>query len=346
MSMADAVVILRERSDRRIGSIAGRFFALLRTTTFLICLTVPRSASAQLPSQSFAVTPDSGTATVGDSVTVRFRIRMHERDQLLDSFPQVAGDLPPGVRILSVEKLARTDQRLYEGSARLAFYRPGRRPVPIFGVPFMRIVEGVSRATLPSDSAFVLITPVLPAAGSPALKDIRELEKRPASPWTWPAILLVLLAAGWLLRRRYRRIDQTAPVEPRTIDVPVPEPSPYDIALARLHQVEAESWPSRGVVEPHYEAVAQTLRQYLEDAHGVGALERTTAELVWALPPQLGRAGLRDACREVLSEADLVKFAEARPSEAAAADVLMRARELLNAWHHSSRVEEATHAVR
>jgi hypothetical protein len=316
-------------------------------TALLFCLTVSRRASAQLPGQSFAVTSDSTTASVGDTVTVRFRIRLHERDQLLDSFPQVAGDLPPGVRILSVEKLARTDPRLYHGSARLAFYRPGRLPVPIFGVPFMRVVEGVSRATLPSDSAFVLITAVLPPAGNPSLKDIREMEKRPLPSWMWPAILLALLAAGWLLRRhRHGRTEQRGPVEHETIDVPVPEPTPYEIALARLHQAEAESWPSRGLVELHYEAVAQTLRQYLEDAHGVGALERTTAELVWAMPPQLGRGGLRDACREVLGEADLVKFAEARPDAAAAADFLRRARELLTAWHETSRTVEATHAVR
>jgi hypothetical protein len=303
--------------------------------------------SAQLPGQSFSVIPDTGAATVGDTVTVRFRIRMHERDQLLDSLPQVAGDLPSGVRVLGVEKLARAGQRLYEASARLAFYRAGRRPVPIFGVPFMRVVEGVSRATLPSDSAFVLITPVLPTAGNPSLKDIRELEERPLSAWTWPAILVAMFAAGWLLlRRRRRRVEQRVSVAPTTIDIPAPEPTPYAIALASLRQVEAESWPSRGLIERHYEAVAQTLRQYLEDAHQVGALERTTAELVWALPPGLGRGGLRDACREVLAEADLVKFAEARPDVAAAAEFLRHARELLNAWHRAAPAVDGAHAIR
>ena len=328
---------------------AGRTAVLLVILSTFAALSAgfAKDLSAQLPGQSFAATPDSTTATVGDTVTVRFRIRMHERDQLLDSFPQVAGDLPPGVRVLSVEKLTRTDQRLYDGSARLAFYRSGRRPMPIFGVSFMRVVEGVSRATLPSDSAFVLITPVLPTAGNPSLKDIRELEKRPLPPWTWPAILLAAFAAGWLLlRRRYRRIEQRVPVEPDIIVEPVPGPTPYDIALARLRQVEAENWPFRGLIEPHYEAVAQTLRQYLEDAHQVGALERTTAELAWAMPPELGRGGLRDACRDVLSEADLVKFAEARPDAPAAAEFLRRARELLDAWHSVARAEEGIHAIR
>ena len=306
-----------------------------------------RMTAVQLPGQSFSVIPDTGVVTVGDSVTVRFRIRLHERDQILDSVPQVAGDLPAGLRVLSIEKLLRSDARVYEGSARIAFYRPGRRPVPIFGVPFMRVVEGVSRATLPSDSAFVVITPVLPTAGNPPLKDIRELEKRPLSPWTWPAILLALFAVGWvLLRRRRRPAEQRVSVAPNTIDIPISEPTPYEVALASLRQVEAENWPARRMVEPHYEAIAQTLRQYLEDAHQVGALERTTAELVWALPPSLGRGGLRDACREVLAEADLVKFAEARPDAAAAADFLTRARELLHAWHSVAPPEAGTHAIR
>jgi hypothetical protein len=220
--------------------------AIMLSTFAALSAGLAQNLSAQLPGQSFAVTADSTRITVGDSVSVRFRIRLHERDQLLDSVPQVAGDLPPGVRVLSIEKLRRSDARVYEGSARIAFYRPGRRPVPIFGVPFMRVIAAVSRATLPSDSAFVLVTPVLPTAGNPPLKDIRELEKRPLSPWTWPAILLALFAAGWLIhRRRHRRIDRGATVEPETVDVPAPQPTAYDIASARLRQVEGAFARSR-----------------------------------------------------------------------------------------------------
>jgi hypothetical protein len=256
------------------------------------------------------------------------------------------GDLPPGVRILSVEKLVRSEQRLFHGSARLAFYRSGRRPVPIFGVPFMRIVEGVSRGTLPSDSAFVSVTAILPAAGNPALRDIRELEQRPVSHWPWIGVVLAVLATALVVSRRRRRGAATVLVEPDETQSIASAPGAYDVALAHLHQIEAEGWPARGLVEAHYEAVAHTLRLYLEDAHQVGALERTTAELVWALPPELGKGGLRDACREVLNEADLVKFAEARPGAAPAADFLRRARELLDAWHAASRSEEAAHAIR
>ncbi|MEO7138230.1 MAG: hypothetical protein ABI037_10980 [Gemmatimonadales bacterium] len=331
-----------------------RSLRTLRLTAALLVILSPfaplragsaQDLSAQLVGQSFLVTPDTAAATLGDPVTVRFRIRFHERDQALDSVPQVVGALPPGVRVLSVEKLTRSPSRIYEGSARLAFYRPGRRPVPTFGLPFMRIVEGVSRATLASDSAFVDITPLLPP-GNPALKDIQELEHRPASPLPLVALALALAAAAasYSLYRRRRRPPIALPTEPPV--EPIVPPTPYQTALDRLDAVERERWPSRANVAGHFEAVAQTLREYLVAAENVGACERTTTELLWALPPYLTRAGLRDRCHDVLAEADLVKFARMQPDEAGAADFLRRARLLLTAWHEARPAEESVDALR
>jgi hypothetical protein len=314
-------------------------------TPFFVATFWPSPVSAQLPGQSFTVVADTGVFTVGDSVTVRFQIRLHERDQPLDSIPQVVGVLPPGIRILSIDKLRRSPTRVYEGGARLAFYRPGRRPVPIFGLAFMRVVEGVSRATLASDSAFVEITPVL-SPGNPALKDIRELERRALSPWAWlvPVLSLIATTGLYLLLRR-RRLPSTVASEPEPTPEPV-APSPYEIAAQRLDQLEEERWPAHGNVALHYETVAQILRQYLEHAYGVGALERTTSELLWALPPHLSRGGLRDRCHDVLRDADLVKFAELRPDESRAADFIRRGRQLLLAWHETGVVEESVDALR
>jgi len=303
-----------------------------------------QNLSAQLAGQSFEVTADTSPASVGDTVTLQFRVRLHERDQPLDSVPQVVGDLPPGVRVFSIAKLTKSETRLYEGSAQVAFYRPGRRAVPTFGLPFMRIVEGVSRANLPSDSAFVDIRPVLPAAGNPPLKDIRELDHKPASAIPW-VVLVGVLAAGLYLWSRKRRAPKPEAVQPSPEPQPS-EPDPYAVAVMTLNRIEAEHWPSQGKVEQHYEAVANTLRQYLEDGHGLGALERTTSELLWAIPPHLSRTGLREQCLDLLGEADLVKFAETRPGSAAAGDFLERARHLLAGWHDTSRREEMADAVR
>lgn len=314
-------------------------------TLVFAALFCSKLVAAQVGGQSFEVVPETTNPTVGDSVTIRFRVRLDERDLLFDTIPQMVGALPPGVRILSVDKMSRTPDRIFHGRARIAFYRPGRQPVPIFGLPFMRAVKGVQRATLASDSAFVDITPIL-APGNPSLKDIQELERRPVSfvPLVTLTLILVAAAAWYSVSRRRRRVPPVS-LPPQILVEPA-VPTPYQIALSRLETVERERWPSRGEVAAHYEAVAQTLRQYLEEAENVGACERTTSELLWALPPHLSRGGLRDRCHEFLSEADMVKFAEVRPSEVGAADFLRRARLLLAVWHQARPAEESVDAIR
>ena len=294
---------------------------------------------AQAPdwaSQSFEMMAEPARATVGDSVTVRFRIHLHERDLLSDSIARPVADLPEGVRILDLAPLRKLGDRLLEGRARLAFYRVGRRPIPLFGVPFVRIVSG-QRGVLVSDSAYVDIEPVAPA-GSPTLRDIKEIERRrgPDPRLVLAAFSLAALAGSALLLRRRARAAQRVAPEPEPAGTSTVVLGPYEIALARLSQIERERWPVRGEVDRHYEAVADAVRRYLEEAHGIPALERTTGELVWALPPALANGGLRDRCAALLADADLVKFARRRPDDVAAARLLRAARDLLVAWHDAA----------
>jgi len=289
-------------------------------------------AAAQLPDQSFEVVPETAHATVGDPVSLRFRVRLDQGDVLYDSVPKPVSELPGGVRILSVEKLERGPDRIYTGRARIAFYRPGRRAVPVFGLPFMRSVKGLTRGLLTSDSAFVEVDPVAPP-GNPSLKDIKPIvRQRGPDPLLATGLVAVALAAGgaWLFRRRRRVAAPVVPVIPKAL---VADLAPYDRAVARLEQIRAGPWPGPGNVDGYYEAVADTLRRYLEEAHGVPALKRTTAELIGALPLPLGDDGPAHRCAAVLTEADLVKFAreqrEARAGHAFAGE----ARALLDAWH-------------
>jgi hypothetical protein len=310
-----------------------------------LLLTIPPSVSAQISGQSFEVIPEATHATVGDTVTLQFRVRLDERDLLFDTVPQPLTALPPGVRLLSVEKLSRTPDRIFHGKAHLAFYRPGRRTIPIFGLPFMRAVKGVGRGTLPSDSAFIEITPLLPA-GNPSLKDIRELEPLPhltLFPFAVATVLTGLLVMVYLRRRRHR--PAPLPIQPEPA-APPPAPSPYAVALEALDRLEGANWPARGQVERHYEAAVDVIRDYLEAAEELVARERTTEELVWSLPPHLSERGLRDRLRDLLDEADLVKFARVRPSTGAATLFLQQCRALLTEWYSVLPLSESADALR
>jgi hypothetical protein len=310
----------------------------------LALLLIPGTTLAQLDARSFTVTPIPDTARVGDSVRLRFRLLVTDRDLLTDTVPRPVAELPAGVRVLSVEKLRRGSDRVFTGEALVAFYRPGSREIPAFGVPWVQVVTG-HRGVVSTEAASVEIAPMLPA-GNPALRDIREPEPPPALGLWLSLPLLVAAALGWYLLRRRRQV----PVEPVPMETPAPaEPPPdaYRVAVARLAGIERERWPECGEVERHYEAAADVLRDYLEAAEEIPARERTSGELLWALPPRLMEGGLRRLTAEVLEEADLVKFARRRPGAAAAAAHLRRSRELLDRWHEAAaEAHEEADAIR
>lgn len=323
-----------------------RAHGILRATLGLALL-APAAAHAQFSQgRSLTVTADPAKAGLGDSITLSFRLTINERDLLTDSMPRPTGDLPPGVRVLSVEKLRRAADRVFSGTAIVAVYRPGKRALPAFGLPWVQIVTG-HRGVVTHDPLEIEIASVLPG-GNPPLRDIREPDVPPGFGGLWALLGAAAAAAtAWLATRR-RRLTEPAPeLEPVAASpAPPPPPDPYAAALARLEAIEAERWAASGDVARHYQAVADALRDYLEAADGLPARERTTTELLWSLPSRLAEGGLRRRVQEVLGDADLVKFARLRPPAGEAAGYTAHARELLDRWHRVRPAGEEHDAIR
>jgi hypothetical protein len=312
----------------------------------LLCATLRLAApaSAQLHGQHWTVTPETTRPTVGDTVTLAFRLRLDERDLLFDTVPKPAVTPPDWVRILSVDKLQRQPDRLFVGQARIAFYRPGKQPVPIFQLPFMRSVKGLERGTVSSDSATVEVAPVLTAGSSGTLRDIKEI---PPLPRPGAAELIAGLAAlsvaGWLAWRARRPHVTHLPAEPDGVPALVPPANPYDDALRRLDAVVAARLNVQDVAR-HFAEVTEVLRDYLE-AHGIPARERTTSELRWTLPAPLAGGEALRGFRSVFDAADLVKFAHWRPGADQADAFAREARALLQAWERSGALAEQPEPV-
>lgn len=287
-----------------------------------------RPVAAQMSDQSFEITTTPDSATVGDTVTLHFRLRVSERDLLFDTIPVPVGPRLRGVQILSIGRLTRDANRVFVGEAKVAFYRPGKQEVPPFGVAFARVVAAVERAVLSTQPAWVEIVPTLPPGDQP-LKDIRPLERSPAPRWPWIAVPLAL-GLGALMRRRFRR---RRPVGMTAAPVPVtPGRDALREALDRLSLIEREGWAARGELPRHYEAVANVVRDYLVHTEATPARELTTTELMAALARRRQSPASIEQCRRVLADADQVKFAAIRPGAGAAESFLGAARDLIAAW--------------
>ncbi len=100
----------------------------------------------------------------------------------------------------------------------------------------------------------------------------------------------------------------------------------HDIALAELAGIMVEGLVARGEYIKHYKTVSQILRCYLEDLYGIPAPDLTTAEVIAQMTAQGLVTEHIERCRQLLREADLVKFAQFQPTLAEAQELIPRVR--------------------
>lgn len=200
--------------------------------------------------------------------------------------------------------------------------RGGEEPVEIASSPVrVHVASNLGAAEAPSDSA-----------GASAEAKLADLKPAIVPPRDWrpvwiAAVAAVLaFAAAYALLRRLRR----RPVrEVVSLPPPLPARPAWEIALEELDRIAAERLVDRGELRRQYEEVTEALRRYLENRWGVPALESTTDDVRRLLESAPVPPSFASRVTALLSEADLVKFAKARPEPHAARACETRARELV-----------------
>jgi len=204
-------------------------------------------------------------------------------------------------------------------------------------------------ATFELDSAYVPMLPVGLAAASDTLlaatppvlvrvkslvpenaeglRDITDLAGFPGIAWYWYVIpaLILLGVAFWLWRRRRKVVIEVA-------DEVMPEPDepPWDEAERRLRSLELMDLSDPANVKPFYVELSDIFRTYVARRARIPAMESTTRELVFRLRQALlqGRVPneLVSEVEGILSQADLVKFADMKPETDVGRSSLSRTR--------------------
>ena len=102
-------------------------------------------------------------------------------------------------------------------------------------------------------------------------------------------------------------------------------PAPKDDALKAFDAAEV----LKADAKVFYSVISEAIRRYLRAAYNIPATEATTAEIMEAVKSSTLADSAIDRLREVLEEADLVKFAKYAPTEDEKSRYLEKARMLV-----------------
>ncbi len=321
--------------SRSLSKIRSPFLCFLFLASLLL------TSYSLLPAPAFAqssdvialwesdIPPDTGW-TVGDPLVLRLRVIAPEGVPVtLPALPEAWGDFE--VLTQTVESPVTQDGKTtYLLAATVALWAPGNHETPATTVKYQDAAgEHEAAATPLAVSIASVLAGVTPNANGEIekrdLKPQATLPHPPLWPWLSGGALLVwalYFAGRWLWARLPQR--RRAPESPE-VEFVDPRP-PEEIAYATLDQIAALDLPARGEFKEHYTRVTDCLRLYVEGIYDVNALDCTTHELVAALRAVTLKGEPLTALRELLEEADLVKFAKFAPSVAPARDAVIRAR--------------------
>jgi hypothetical protein len=247
-----------------------------------------------VPEPRAAVGGTGDQVTVGDPFWVQVRTEGPAGYRLLPQSLLDAYAAHPELAVVGSERR--------DGAWRIqvALFRPGDVALP--GVEARVVTARGDTVPVPVLADTMRVASVF-APGDTVLADIKPPWPPARIPWwVWAIAAALAAAALWLLWRRFRRRAEEAPAVP-----------PRDVYLEARRRIAALG------VEPAEPAarieaaagIGDALRDYLSDAWRLAARERTTLELVPALPPRL--AADRAPLGAILVAADLAKFARLAP---------------------------------
>ena len=192
----------------------------------------------------------------------------------------------------------------------LAIYELGKFDIPQAVISFQDS-EGRT-AYSKSEKIPIEVVPVPAKKGDrPGMvRPLKDLQEVKIPDWYYlvlALILIILILLVWLvidfIRRKKKKEKEIERILP-----------PHKVALTALEELEKENLPSRELWKAYYSRLSGILREYINSRFGIPAPESTTWELIHLMRKNNLPSEIIDLTGDVLSLADLVKFARHIPA--------------------------------
>ena len=308
------------------------FFIAAGWAGCVIMLTCCRSQQPDTPQGKEMVPPvevkaevDKATATTGD--LIRYTLSASSDPATRVELPEMGSQIA-GLRIVDMgqkgpwEREGRTYvEKWYQLKADLI----GSYIIP--GAVFVSYDGQGANKDFKTAQIFIEVKSVI--EDKEAATDIKEIKPLATISRNYTLITLFSLAGAALLALilggiyRYRLKYQKVTFIP-------PRPA-HELAFEELDHLRKEGLIEKGVYKEHYFKFSEIFRRYLERRFRFPAVERTTEELLPALYSLKGfDEKVKSGARALLSQTDLVKFAQYTPTHQEAEHEYQEAVEFIN----------------
>lgn len=264
--------------------------------TYFILLTLVGKAQV-----SFTANADTNKILIGEQLELVLEARIPEGTAF--DWPLV--DSLQGLELIKKSMLdTLTEQGVWriQQTLILSAYDSG-----YYAFPQQRMLLGSS----PYYSEAVPIAAFLPEVDAEQeMYDIKDVMDVALNWWLIAGLILtivVLILAG-VYGYRYFKKHQTPAYKAAKKAIP-----PHEWALQRLKEIEAEKLWQNDKVKAYYSEVTDVLRQYMERALALNAMESTAAEIRIKLKGITLNDTLKERTNNALYTAEMVKFAKEKP---------------------------------
>lgn len=186
-----------------------------------------------------------------------------------------------------------------------AYYIPSQQ-IFIRGRSFNTDSILINVATVAIDTTKQKMFPIKSIQGEPFIFD----DFMPGLIWILVGMLVTGVVVYYLMSRKKKEVVE---------EVITPGLAPFEEALERLHKLDEKLLWQNNQVKQYYSELTEIIRAYIEKELKIPALESTTDELIETIQDfndaetiTASKESVRKL-KELLREADLVKFAKSKP---------------------------------
>ena len=281
---------------------------------FLFLLLIPTAHAQEV---DVSATLDTHAVRIGEQVKLHLTVK-YRGDQGQDinvKWPEFRDTLSGSVEIIDktkVEKIIDKNDPLsftQRQTLTITSYEEGFYPIQ----PISFMVNGDTGNIRETEALLLEVqsVPVDTTQGIKAIKGPMEepFDWREAIPYVlWGLAILALVGAiVWLIIKLTRKKPVTVEKKPKVV---IP---PHIKALQALNELRGQNLWQEGKVKQYHSAISEILRTYIEERYKLNALEQTTEEILTSLRTVVIDSESKAKLKQILTLADLVKFAKEQP---------------------------------